>query len=143
MKKILVFLLLIAMLGMVACGKGNNEKDANMTPVGGVTTPTEEPTEAPTEDPHKGWVKVFGEIYVPEITFAEWEVQNQDNIRCVTVFIESRNTSAFHTYAQSLPGFGYEIEADTDYSYAGKDPEGREILLTDYENGFMQFDIYY
>lgn len=143
MKKVLILMLLVAMLSMVACDKDNNNKEAGMTPVGGITEATTEPTEAPTEDPHKGWVLVFGEIYVPEITFAEWDVQNQDNIRCVTVFIESRNTAAFHDYAQSLPDFGYSIEADTSYSYQGTDPEGRNILLTDYENGFMQFNIYY
>lgn len=142
MKKVLILMLLIVMLCMAACGKDNNA-NADKAPVGGITEATTEPTEAPTEDPHKGWVLVFGEIYVPEITFAEWDVQNQDNIRCVTVFIESRNTAAFHDYAQSLPDFGYSIEADTSYSYAGTDPEGRTISLTDHENGHMQFNIYY
>ena len=143
MKKLLIFLLLIAMLSMAACDTGSNDDKTADPTAGGITTPTQAPTQAPTEDPHKGWSQVLGEIYIPEITFAEWDVQNQDNIRCVTVFIESRNTSAFHAYAKSLPDFGYAIEADTSYSYEGTDPEGRNVRLTDYENGFMQFDIYY
>lgn len=143
MKKLIVFALLIAMLCLAACDTGNNDDKTSDSAVGGITTPTTEPTQKPTEDPHKGWSQVFGEIYIPEITFAEWDVQNQDNIRCVTVFIESRNTAAFHDYAKSLPDFGYTIEADTEYSYEGTDPEGRDVRLTDYENGFMQFVIYY
>ena len=147
MKKILIFLLLIAIFCMAACDSerddGNADKNADMTPVDSVTTPKEEPAEAPTEDPHKGWTWLFGDIYIPDLPFADWEGQNQDNIRCYTVFISSNNSAAFHTYAQSLTDFGYTIEQNTSYSYEGTDPENRKIHLTDHENGQMKISIYY
>jgi len=147
MKRFLIFLLLIAMLCMVGCGKDSDDKNSDTTPVGGVTqstkAPTEEPTEAPTEDPHAGWIWLLGDVYIPELPFTDWEGQNQDNIRCYTVFIKSNNSAAFHTYAQSLTDFGYNIEQNESFSYKGTDPEGRSIHLTDHENGRMEISVYY
>lgn len=138
MKKLLVFLLLIAMLGMVACGKDSTDKK-DETPVGGIT----EPTTVPTEDPHAGWTNVFGQIYIPNMPFEDWGGTNQDNISCYTIHINSRNSAAFHEYVASLADFGYTIEQTESYSYKGTDPEGRSIHLTDFENGQMQINIYY
>lgn len=143
MKRFLIFLLLIAMLCMAGCDKGSNDKNADTPPVGSVTKPTEEPTEAPTEDPHAGWIWLLGDVYIPELPFTDWEGQNQDNIRCYTVFIKSNNSAAFHTYAQSLTDFGYNIEQNESFSYKGTDPEGRSIHLTDHENGRMEISVYY
>ena len=147
MKKLLIFLLLIAMLCMVGCGKDGDDKNSDTTPVGGVTqstkAPTEESTEAPTEDPYAGWIRLMADVYIPEFPFADWAEQNQDNIRCYTIFIKSNNSAAFHEYAKSLADFGYTIEQTESYSYMGTDPNGKTILLTDFENGQMEINIYY
>ena len=143
MKRFLIFLLLIAMLCMVGCGKDSNDKNTDTPPVGSVTKPTEEPTEAPTEDPYAGWIWLLGDVYIPEFPFADWAEQNQDNIRCYTIFIKSNNSAAFHEYAKSLADFGYTIEQTESYSYMGTDPNGKTILLTDFENGQMEINIYY
>lgn len=147
MKKALIFLLLMAVLSLTACDdKGNDATtelgagaNSDMTPVGDVDDSVQEPV----EDPHEGWTQVFGEVYVPDLPFEDWDGQNQDNINCFTIFIHSRNSAAFHTYAQSLADFGYTIEQTESFSYSGTDPEGRKVSLTDHENGYMQFAIYY
>ena len=82
-------------------------------------------------------------MYIPDLPFEDWAGQNQDNISCFTVFIKSRNSAAFHTYANSLTDFGYTIEQTESYSYSGTDPDGRKISLTDHENGQMQISVYY
>ncbi len=159
MKKILIFLLLIAIFCMVACGNENDDASSteasnndtsenvslnangssNMTPVGDISTSTEESS----EDPYKGWTQVFGKIYIPNLPFTDWAGQNQDNISCYTIFIKSNNSAAFHTYAQSLTDFGYTVEQTKSFSYKAIDPENRTIYLTDHENGQMQIAIYY
>lgn len=141
MKKILISLLLVTMLCMTACaGKSNNEnKNADTSTVSNVTTTAQ----ATTEDPHKGWTQVFGEVYIPELPFSDWEGQNQDNISCFTIFIKSNDSAKFHDYANSLTDFGYTIEKIDDYSYSGTDPDNRKISLTNHENGQMQISIYY
>lgn len=147
MKKILLFVLLLAVLCFTACDDKANDantelgagSNTDMTPVGAV----DETVEEPVEDPHEGWTKVFGDVYVPDLPFEDWDGQNQDNINCFTIFIHSRNSEAFHAYAQSLTDFGYTIEQKDDYYYSGTDPEGRSVSLFDPENGNMQFSIYY
>ncbi len=141
MKKLLAFSLLITLLCMTACSTGN----ADETPVGGIDVSTEAPvtTAVTTEDPHAGWTWLLGEVYIPDLPFEDWSGQNQDNISCFTVFIKSRNSAAFHAYAQSLTDFGYSVEKSDDYSYRAIDPEGRKVLLTDPENGYMQISVYY
>ena len=140
MKKVLIFLLLIATLCMTACDGGNANTTSNMAPVGDITASTQDVS---SEDPHKGWTLVFGTIYIPELPFSNWEGDNQDNISRYTIYIKSKDSAAFHTYAQSLANFGYNIEQTESYSYSGTDPENRRISLTDYENGQMQICIYY
>lgn len=141
MKKLLISLLLIAMLCMTACSNGSNDTNTNSKAdtAADVTTTAQ----VTTEDPHKGWTQVFGEVYVPELPFADWEGQNQDNISCFTIFIKSNDSAAFHDYANSLSDFGYAIEKVDEYSYSGTDPENRKIHLTNHENGQMEISIYY
>ncbi len=147
MKKILIFLLLVAMLCMTACDDADNDGNANVnvdtntdtTPVGDVKL--FEPVL--DEDPHEGWTLLIGEVYIPDLPFTDWAGQNQDNINCFTVFIKSNDSAKFHAYAQSLTDFGYTIEQTESYSYQGTDPENRSIYLTDHENGQMNISIYY
>ena len=142
MKRILIFLLLVAMVGITACGSATTKEE---TPVGGIE-PSAEASSAPAsspEDPHKGWTWLLGDVYIPDLPFEDWTGQNQDNISCFTIFIKSHDSAAIHAYAQSLADFGYTIEQTESFSYAGTDPENRSIHLTDHENGQMQISIYY
>lgn len=145
MKKILLFLLLIAMLGMTACSSGSNDENANADADANVTSADDinSSTQAETEDPHEGWTWLLGEVYIPDLPFEDWAGQNQDNISCYTIFIKSHNSDAFHAYAQSLTDFGYTIEQTESYYYKGTDPENRRISLTDHENGQMEISVYY
>ncbi|MBQ9148938.1 MAG: hypothetical protein IJX69_05145 [Oscillospiraceae bacterium] len=163
MKKILALLLVIAVLCLAGCDRDepaerpDSDRDTNRNEhvEADRDTDRDEHVEADrddsdedevpptTEDPYAGWIQVFGYIYIPNLPFEDWEVQNQDNISCITVFIESRDSEAFHAYAQSLPDFGYTIEQTEPNYYRGTDPEGRRISLFDPENGFMQISIYY
>lgn len=157
MKNILVFMLLLAMLCVTACGNSNNDvnnesnnssnndKNTNVSVEADETSVGDAATSAQvsTEDPHKGWTQIFGNIYIPDLPFEDWEGQNQDNISCYTIFIKSNNSAAFHTYVQSLTEFGYTIEQTESYAYQGTDPENRDMHFTDHENGQMQIAIYY
>ena len=126
---------------MTACSTENTDENL----VGGIDASTEAPvtTVATTEDPHAGWTWLLGEVYIPDLPFEDWSGQNQDNISCFTVFIKSRNSAAFHAYAQSLTDFGYSVEKRDDYSYKAIDPAGRTVHLTDPKNGYMQISVYY
>lgn len=144
MKKVFIFLLLIAVLGITACNNG--ESNGDKPPVGGITPSVQSSLESARtspEDPHKGWTWLLGDVYIPDLPFSDWEGGNQDNISCFTIYIKSHDSAAFHAYAQSLADFGYTIEQTESYSYAGTDPENRSIHLTDHENGQMQISIYY
>ncbi len=154
MKKILVFMLLIAMLCITACGNEDNDDSSSLSSnaasdavsdVNTDTTLVDDTTSAQesSEDPYEGWTWLLGDVYIPNLPFSDWAGQNQDNISCFTIFIKSHNSAAFHTYAQSLADFGYTIEQTESFAYAGTDPKNREIHLTDHENGQMQISIYY
>lgn len=145
MKKILIFLLLIAMLCTTACGVTDSNEDTAPENNAEVLTeaPTEDPTEPPTEDPHAGWTWLLADVYIPDLPFEDWSGQNQDNISCFTIFIRSKDSRAFRAYVQSLKEFGYTIVQKTGVSYEGTDPEGRKMFFTDHENGQMKITIYY
>ena len=159
MKKVLIFLMLIAILCMAACNNvtndGNNDEKSEKKHSEKVTSSitkeeedffgnSNEDTEAElTINPYEGWINVFGQIYIPELPFSDWEGGNQDNISCFTIYIRSNDSAAFHSYVQSLTDFGYTIEQNESYSYKGTDPENRTLHFTDFENGQMQISIYY
>lgn len=74
MKRILIFLLLTAMVGITACGSATIKEE---TPVGGIE-PSAEGSSAPAsspDDPHKGWTWLLGEVYIPDLPFEDWTGQ--------------------------------------------------------------------
>ena len=157
MRKALVFLILLAMVFITACDNASGDvsidastnlstsKDTNasMTSVDENTDSSQVSSDESSKDPYEGWTLVFGKIYIPNLPFSDWEGQNQDNINCYTIFINSRDSAAFHAYVKSLPDFGYTIEQLNSYEYKGTDPEDRKMHFTDPQNGWMQISIYY
>ncbi len=165
MKKALIFLILIAMLCITACNSAGGDvsgdvsddasieasadssasssEDTATTSVVNSEDSSQASSEESSKDPYEGWTKVFGNVYIPDLPFSDWKGQNQDNINCYKIFIESRDSATFHAYVQSLPDFGYTIEQLNSYEYKGTDPQNRTMYFTDPQNGWLYITIYY
>ena len=145
-KTVAIILLVFVMLLCAACSsQENNEAVAGVTTSESPTTSsTEIPTTEPTKDPYEGWTRVAGYVmYMPNWPYEEWDTQNQDNIACYTVYIQSSDSALFHEYVQSLTDYGFSVEQTESYSYTVINPEGKKMYMTDHENGQINISFYY
>jgi len=142
-KTVLIFLVLALSLCLASCSTPSGvEAPAPVRTEFPTPAPTEAPTPEPTEDPMAGWMEVGYGVWIPEIPFQDWDGQMQDNINCYTMFINDFDADAFHAYAQSLPGFGYELEVLSDSEYSATDPEGNSLFLWDRGDGKGEISVY-